>query len=208
VDEKTFLKESQTFLLLFCFKSEPNHSCCMIKIFRILGIVVALFMIFLSSCKDDEQIARTDLLTAHPWNITALNVRITQGVFSFPINVYEDMDACTRDDHFVFHQNGTLDVLENELVCPGSSEGVIATGTWNLTPSALQITSDYFNDLIENINQSPSFPFQYANDHFDFEVRQLTQNTLMLFYRERYNDPASQMSYNIEVNITFVAVDN
>jgi hypothetical protein len=180
----------------------------MTKFFYLLGIVAAFFMIFVSSCKDDEPAVRTDLLTANPWNITELNIKITQGVFSFPINVYQEMDECRKDDHFVFHGNGVLDVLENDLVCPGSTSGVIATGNWQLTPTILQITSDYFSEMLENLNQSSSFPVQYDNDQFDFEVRQLTNSTLMLFYRERYNDPASQMTYNIEVNMTFIAVNN
>jgi hypothetical protein len=178
------------------------------KLYRILGISIVLSLIFISSCKDDDEGLSRKMLIANPWNLSELNLKITQGIFSLPINGYDEMDECRKDDHFVFLDNGVLQVLENTLVCPGSTEAIIASGNWDLKSSTLQITSEYFSELIEEINESQLFPFEYNNTSFDFEVRLLTDTLLKLFYRERITDPASQMSYNIEVNMTFNAVNN
>lgn len=170
------------------------------------GLMSILVLCFFVSCKEEEEKAGTDQLIANPWNISELTIKITQGVFSFTIDGYDELDECSKDDQFIFLDDGVLNVSENNDVCPGSSGGVIMTGNWAMEASTLQITSEYFDSLIENLNESAVIPIQYSNDRFDFEVRQLTSTVMKLFYKELVSDSSNPlMSYNLEVNVTFNA---
>ena len=162
-------------------------------------------LIIVSSCKDDEPGLNRDALIAQPWNLTELKYTIAQG---FTIDGFEQLEECNKDNRFVFNDDGELQVLEHTLICQDSPGEILATGTWSLESSILNISSDYFSRLIEAMAQSFPGNFEYDNNTFGFEVTQLTTSTLKLLYKEQYSDPSTGLTYDIDINLTFQAISN
>jgi hypothetical protein len=178
----------------------------MSKLIRVVGFLAIPIIFSLSACKDDEEsVSQRDLLLANSWNVVELDLRFTQGIISVPYNVYQQMDQCRKDDLFDFLENGVLEVHDNSNTCPDSNNELVATGSWNLNASVLRISSEYFSELFDG---QSALPIMFEDDHIDFEIRQLTQTTMVLFNRDNYPDPSNpQNTINVEVNIRFNAVD-
>lgn len=109
---------------------------------------VLLLLITFSSCKKEETSApvnsnspsKTELLTAKSW--------IEIGAIEDGENVFADLDACSKDDLYIFKPNGVYVYDEGATKCDPNDEQVIHTDAWKLINNDTQLAYD---GNIENI---------------------------------------------------------
>ena len=130
--------------------------------FAALVLCLALGACQKSGEDDDEQPpTKTEMLTSGSWKITAVDAD-TLGDGTFEIDVYNLLiEACDKDDFFVFKTNGNLDLDEGPSKCD-DTDPQVSTTSWR---------------LLENETK-----LEIGGDAYD--IAELTNSTLKLVYME------------------------
>jgi len=108
--------------------------------FTLLGCVAALGLI--SSCKKDDTKTKTDLLTAHPWKITAYTLETTTGTNpTTSRDIYAQSASCAKDNFQTFNKDGIWVQDEGLTKCSTTAPQQISSH-WDLTSSETKLTLD------------------------------------------------------------------
>ncbi|MGK7394026.1 MAG: hypothetical protein ACNS62_05620 [Candidatus Cyclobacteriaceae bacterium M3_2C_046] len=167
---------------------------------------VSINLLLVSSCKDEEeeQISKIEVITSTPWEMTALNGTISSLT---TINFGKDrMPDCNQDDLFDFSDNNTYQILDNDIVCSSSVDGVIATGSWQFkdNENIIELESEYFQEFF--ISAGFPVPSFLLDGKLDFTIEEFTANTITISLDEDGNIPiqGANLPANFKIEITLV----
>lgn len=112
--------------------------------------LVAVFTIFgFISCKKEEKLSRTDLLTSGSWKLSSM----TSTVGAVTVDMYARMDDCDRDNYITFSANGTMETNVGEIKCEEGDKNEISA--WNFSENETIInTDDDFSGTILSLTKS------------------------------------------------------
>lgn len=119
---------------------------------KILLIIVAASLVMVSCKKDKDKRSRTELLTASPWVMVKYEEKENNGAWD---DTFPGIDACSKDDKWIFKTNMSVDLTEGNTACTGNSPNeVLETTTWAFQDgeSKLQLENDVFT--IEQLDGS------------------------------------------------------
>ena len=117
-------------------------------------IIVSLFLIFFVTCKKDEDLSKTELLTMKPWILKSVNVSPAieiQGQGSFIEIIDYLYYPCEQDDLYIFKTNSIYSIEEGDSKCDPSSLVTLDMGNWSLNynETTLTLVSNYYSYIIE-----------------------------------------------------------
>jgi hypothetical protein len=132
------------------------------KLLSLSAVVVCLVM--LSSCSDDDDASRADLLTAKSWSITKYEVEFS----GQSIDITEDYMDCEGDNVMTFSKDGKYNETPGANTC-GYEEAL--TGTWSLTngDKTISTTIDGDTDQVE-IHTLTSTTLKVNGGTIDFDT--------------------------------------
>jgi hypothetical protein len=119
---------------------------------RTFAIIIAASLAITSCKKDKDKESRLDLLTANPWVIVKFEEKENNGPWT---NTFPLVDACSRDDKWIFKTNFSVDLTEGLTACTGNAPNeVLESTTWAFVESEakLKIEDDVF--VIEQLDAS------------------------------------------------------
>lgn len=119
--------------------------------------------------EEEKPLTKTEMLTKGAWKIIARNyqnIRMTE-----PKDDFSNKPACVKDNLEFYLADKTFTITEGDTRCPGSTQQIILTRTWSLTPDEKTI-------LIHR----PSVPDE------SYDIIELTDSTLIL---KSENDPGT-----------------
>ncbi|MGV8131403.1 MAG: hypothetical protein ACP5N7_04880 [Candidatus Pacearchaeota archaeon] len=100
-----------------------------------------LILLFLEGCnkKDDTSTAktRTQLLTEKDWILISQQQKLSSSSGTYT-EVFNQLDACYRDNRYVFTKVGMYEENEGSLRCSGNSH-IIISGTWSFQQNESKI---------------------------------------------------------------------
>ena len=121
---------------------------------KLASAVFALSLLSFSGCKKDKNNdsstveptptpapTKTEQLTGKNWKLTSWtsDPAIDWGGGAFVTDVYAQLDACQKDDIFIYNTNGTY-LEDYKVQCPGDPAS--STGTWVFNSTQTIITTD------------------------------------------------------------------
>lgn len=170
---------------------------------RILSLILVISLF--SSCKDDETVPVEELLTAAQWNITGLKV---SSAF-YNENLFGNIPDCNLDDLIEFAGGGAFQVLDNEVACDVSGGEVSTTGSWSLEDKnkKLKVASTYLSDILKEVGDSESFPFDVDQESWTFRIEEISSSTLRLRYVATYTHPGTGIDIDVNLDASFEAAE-
>ena len=93
------------------------------KTFKPLLILMTLTVAITMGCKKDKEQTRMDLLTNGQWKVISFTVTPPvdlDGDGDVDSDAYALMDACERDDYFIFKRDGKYEINEGATKCDAS----------------------------------------------------------------------------------------
>jgi len=116
-------------------------------------IAIACLIVGVTSCKKDATPTpaptKTELLTGKNWKVTAFtsNPAIDwTGTGVMVTDIYAQMQACEKDDLFMFNTNGTTTDDEGATKC-NPADPQTTSGTWAFNSTQTIITVDGMDDF-------------------------------------------------------------
>ncbi len=108
---------------------------------KLLFILCLGSSVVFTSCKKDDDPTKKEMLVGKNWVMTALTIDPALPVIGS--NIYNQIDACTKDDITKFTADGKATFDEGATKC-NVSDPQTTTGTWalNTTETVLSITDD------------------------------------------------------------------
>ena len=146
-----------------------------------------VLMVFVSSCKEDEQqpLTQMEILMSHPWISSDFDVRIITGITSLNYDVLNEIEACRTDDQISFYSETRFRALEGSNECTGApSDGIIFDSTWNLNEGTetLSLDAGYVEQIVAGDNSLPISLADLATDGFlVMDVRELNTERVRLY---------------------------
>ena len=136
-----------------------------------------LLLILFYSCSkssNGNSISRSDLLTNKKWKISAISVKLPNGVTD-PDN-YSTLPSYKKDDYFYFNVDFTFTDNDNTERSPNDSTGILDAGSWQLANGE--------NDL-----QMATTLFQTgtAIEYYPTKILELTNTTMYWESTSPYN---------------------
>lgn len=128
-----------------------------------------LLLILFYSCSkksgSDSGVSRNDLLINKKWKISAISVKLPNGV-TYPDN-YSTLPSYKKDDYFYFNADFTFTDNDNTERSPNDSTGILDSGNWQLANGE--------NDLqmIPTLFQTGT-----AIEYYPTKILELTDNTM------------------------------
>lgn len=120
------------------------------------AFVASLFVVA-TSCKDDDQKSKTDLLTGKSWSYDKAQIE-QSGVF---VDVPEHFEACELDNAITFTKAGVYNQAVGTDDCDGDDSDETGTWKWNSDETVVTIA-----------------PTGNSSDSTDLEIISLTETEL------------------------------
>lgn len=150
-----------------------------------------------SGCKDDtppsnsgfapRPITKTILLASAQWKLSGMSVSPAMNVGGIPVtDLYPTLDACMKDDSFVFLQDQRLLAFSGKLKCE-ANEPETVEGIWRFENGETQ--------LVMNLES--------MEDRFD--IKALDQNAAVLGYKTMVDDGTGLKTF--EIIMTYTPLD-
>lgn len=111
-----------------------------------------ILFIFLNSCNKEDTKTKSVLLTQKEW--VGQKLEIKEGSNPW-VDEFPNIDACSKDDRYIFNINNTYSFNEGPTKCDPSDPQVFDTGSWSFTnnETKLQFGTDEFTiDLLNEDN--------------------------------------------------------
>lgn len=112
---------------------------------------------FVSSCNKDEDPAPTgsnksnsEKLVGKNWKITAATLKDPSGATT---DEYADMEACDKDDLYIYNANGTY-VLDAGATKCDPNDPQTEPGVWSMNSGQTVITQDGFEFTIKSMTET------------------------------------------------------
>jgi hypothetical protein len=119
---------------------------------KTLLIIVIASLAMVSCKKDKDKRSRTELITAAPWTMVKFEERENNGTWE---DTFPGIEACSKDDKWIFKTNMSVDLTEGPNACSGNSPNeVLETTTWAFQDgeTKLMLENDVFT--IEQLDGS------------------------------------------------------
>lgn len=117
-------------------------------IFLTIAIIISLF-----SCKKDEDLSKTELLSRAPWILTAstFNPGILFEGYGLITDYFAILSDCRKDDLWDFSENGNYTLEDGETKCDPLDPSIFDYGTWafNSDETVVILTSNVYNGSTE-----------------------------------------------------------
>lgn len=114
----------------------------------LFALLIVGGLIFASACTEEETIDRTAVLMDTLWDTSILDVTVSNAFGSQAYDVVAEMDDCTKDDLLDFVTESQYNILDSDLSCDAPPpNGILFTGSWNLSGNTLELDADYFDQL-------------------------------------------------------------
>ena len=112
---------------------------------KILFLALAFAPLAFTSCSDDDDPSKTELLTNKNWVMTAATIDPSLPVLGggTTTNLYNQFPSCTKDNILIFKTDKTMNFDEGATKC-NVSDPQTEPGSWlfNTTETILSITQD------------------------------------------------------------------
>lgn len=111
---------------------------------QIMLLCTTACMLIAVSCKKEEEriTLRTEMITANPWKITALDATTKVGVSGWSeADLYDVMPECVRDNRISFNMDQTVTIDEGDEKCdPDAPQSyTVPSGTWAFKTADTQL---------------------------------------------------------------------
>lgn len=106
-----------------------------------LLIALSLTLVVTGSCKKEDKLSATQLLTRANWKLVEYIQRIEGGAEE---NIFPDYPACKQDDIWSFIADNTYEIREGISKCDSDDVDLVQAGSWELLPgdTAIKINND------------------------------------------------------------------
>lgn len=108
-----------------------------------LLIAAAILCIAFAACKKDDggqtnttTTSRKDTLTTGKWMVSSMMLTYTLSGKESTVNIYDSLQACAKDDLYLFLTNGNVTIDQGTTKCDTSAPQQNQSGTWALNSSS------------------------------------------------------------------------
>ena len=150
-----------------------------------IAFILLLLVLFYSCSKKSNSgnpVPRADLLINKKWKISAISVKLPNGV-TYPDN-YSPLPTYKKDDYFYFNVDLTFTDNDNTERAPTDSTGILDSGKWGLASgeTELQMVSTMFQTGI-------------AIEYYPTKILELTDMSMKWESKSPYNGTIVWTSY-------------
>lgn len=109
-------------------------------------------IITFNSCKkNSDQKSKTELLTQKDWVMSKYELKSGGSVWIDETQYWQDF---SKDDHFVFRTNNTVEQNEGATKCDASDPQIVDTGSWAFSDNETKITWFGKTSTIDQLNET------------------------------------------------------
>jgi hypothetical protein len=118
---------------------------------KLILLLAVINIVFLFSCKKDEELSKTELLCRAPWVLSASVIDppyFFEGVGSIT-DYYSVLAPCRKDDLWNFSENGKYTYEDGPTKCNALDPAILDYGDWSFNSAETVIIVDNGYYIIE-----------------------------------------------------------
>jgi hypothetical protein len=132
-------------------------------------VIAASLLIFILACRKENKNSNTDIITNGNWAIAAITIDPPFDIDGDGIvdsDLFQQYDACEKDDYYTFKKNNKMDINAGGLKCYPSDPQVYSVD-WQFTDNEKGIMIDGDNATIVELT---SEHLQFSYDEYGYKM--------------------------------------